>query len=103
MAVYEAIQSAVVSVTNVSPLSMKYPDDFAGCKQRNAGVFATRRREGAEDLYLQENVVSRLQVEPLSSFPNKHRESSDNLQPFPQGPSCTDLDEVFSLPMLSRE
>ena len=79
-------------------MSIKYRDDFAGCKQRNAGVFATRRREGAEDLYLQENVVSGLQVDIDSSNRSpwimKHREPRDNAT-FPQGPSFTDLDEVF--------
>lgn len=40
---------------------------IAGCEQRNAGVAATRRREGAEDLYLQEDVVSGLQASGIST------------------------------------
>ena len=48
-------------------LPITHREDIAGCEQRNAGVAATRRREGAEDLYLQEDVVSGLQVNIGSS------------------------------------
>ena len=59
-----------VSVTNVR-FADHMPGDISGCKQRNAGIPATRRREGAEDLHLQEDVVSGLQVDIASSHPSQ--------------------------------
>ena len=55
----------------MSGLPITYREDIAGCKQRNAGIAATRRREGAEDLHLQEDVVSGLQVDIASSHPSQ--------------------------------